>query len=77
MSLSQPTLTNLQVELLQLFCLNLPEEELLEIKRLLAKHFADKAADELDRLWDAEDWNNETMDEWLRGNTERNRFSTH
>jgi len=70
MSLSQPTLTNLQVELLQLFSLNLPDEELLEIKRLLAKHFADKATDELDRLWDAEGWSNETMDEWLLGNTE-------
>lgn len=65
MSLSQPSLTNLQVELLQLFSLNLPDEELLEIKRLLAKHFADKAADEVDRLWEAKGWSDETMDEWL------------
>lgn len=59
----QPSLTNLQVELLQLFSLNLPDNELLEIKRLLAKHFADKASDEMDRLWEENNWSDDTMDE--------------
>lgn len=63
----QPSLTNLQVELLQLFSLNLPDSELLEIKRLLAKHFADKASDEMDRLWEENSWSDDTMDEWLTG----------
>lgn len=63
----QASLTNLQVELLQLFSLNLPDNELLEIKRLLAKHFADKASDEMDRLWEENNWSDDTMDDWLTG----------
>ncbi|MDV7401296.1 hypothetical protein RZS08_58305, partial [Arthrospira platensis SPKY1] len=58
-------LTNLQVELLQLYSLNLSDEELLAIKRLIARYFADKASDEMDRLWDKNKWTDETMDKWL------------
>jgi hypothetical protein len=47
--------------------LNLSEESLIDIKRLIAKYFADKASDEMDRLWEANNWSNETMDEWLKG----------
>ena len=35
------------------------EEELLELRQLVAEHFAHKAADEMDRLWDEGRWNNE------------------
>ncbi len=58
-------LTNLQLELLKLFSMNLPEEELLEIRRILANYFAERASDEMDRLWEENKWTNETMDEWL------------
>ena len=60
-------LTNMQLELLKLFRLDLPEEDLIEIQRLLARYFADKASDEMDRLWDEKGWSDETMDEWLAG----------
>jgi hypothetical protein len=63
-ALNKP-LTNLQVELLQLYSLNLSDEELLAIKRLIARYFADKASDEMDRLWDKNKWTDETMDKWL------------
>ena len=43
-------LSNAQVLLLQLFERDLPEEELLEVKRVLSKHFAHKARMEADRL---------------------------
>lgn len=66
-ALKQP-LTNLQLELLKLYSLNLPEESLLEIKRLIARYFADKAADEMDKLWGRNGWTNDTMDNWLKGN---------
>lgn len=66
-ALKQP-LTNLQLELLKLYSLNLPEESLLEIKRLIARYFADKAADEMDKLWGSNGWTNDTMDNWLKGN---------
>lgn len=65
MALLQEPLTNLQLELLQLYSLNLPEDELIAVKRLLAKHFADKASTEFDKLWAEKDWTNETMDNWL------------
>lgn len=67
MAIINKPLTNLQLELLQLYSLNLPEGELLEIRRLIARYFADKASDEMDRLWDQENWSDETMDEWLKG----------
>ena len=36
-------LTNVQIELLKLFQYNLPEEQLVEIKNILAKYFAKTA----------------------------------
>ena len=40
-------LTNLQLELLKLYSLDLSDDQLLEIKRLIANYFAEKASDEL------------------------------
>ncbi len=69
--MNQP-LTNLQLELLKLFSLELPEEDLIQIQRLIAKHFADKASDERDRLWEENGWSDETMVAWLGGKTTEN-----
>ena len=44
----------------------LDEEQLLEIKELLARYFADKATVEMDKLWDEKKWDNETMNEWSK-----------
>ncbi len=33
---------------------------------MLSSYFADKASDEMDKLWDKKGWTNETMDEWLK-----------
>lgn len=40
-------LTNLQIELLKLFQFDLPENQLAEIKNMLAKYFANKATAEM------------------------------
>jgi hypothetical protein len=64
-------LTNLQLELLKLFSMNLPEEELLEIRRMLANYFAERASNEMDRLWEENKWTNETMDDWLRDDSRK------
>ncbi|MCB2092765.1 MAG: hypothetical protein KDF58_15065 [Alphaproteobacteria bacterium] len=58
-------LTNLQLELLKLYSMELSEEQLLEVKRLLANYFAERASDEMDRLWEELGWNDETMEQWL------------
>lgn len=59
-------LTNLQRELIQLFAYEVPDSQLAEIKALLAKYFADAASREMDKLWDENQWTNETMEAWLQ-----------
>ena len=58
-------LTNLQRQLLNLFSMELSEEDLREIKQLLAMHFAQKSSKGMDRLWEQNNWNQETMNTWL------------
>lgn len=64
MVLEKP-LSNLQLELLKLYSHDLNEQDLVAVQRLLAKFFADRASDEMDRLWDENGWTDDTMDEWL------------
>ncbi len=45
-------LSNIQVELLQMFKYNLPESQLMELKKILCEYFAKVASDEADKLWD-------------------------
>ena len=58
-------LTNLQLELIKLFSYDLSERELLDVKDLLARYFANRATEEMDTLWDSQNLTDETMDEWL------------
>jgi hypothetical protein len=62
-------LTNVQIELLKLFQYNLPENQLAEIKNMLAKYFAQTATAEMDKLWDKNRWDNDTMDKWSNENS--------
>ena len=57
-------LTNVQIELLKLFQFDLPEKQLVEIKNLLAKYFAQTATAEMDKLWEENNWTNDTMNDW-------------
>lgn len=59
-------LSNLQLELLKIFSKNLSEKQLLEIKWLLSSYFAEKATQEMDKLWEERGWTQETMDQWLK-----------
>jgi hypothetical protein len=61
-------LTNVQIELLKLFQYNLPEKQLVEIKNMLAKYFADTATAEMDKLWVENNWNNDVMKDWANEN---------
>ena len=63
MSAAKP-LTNLQMQLLKSFNFEVPESQLEEIKVLLGNYFASKATDEMDRLWEENDWSDETMTQW-------------
>ena len=63
-SIAKP-LTNLQFELLKYFQYEVNERELLDIKRLLSDYFAQKAMDDMDKLWVEKDLSNDMMDSWL------------
>ena len=64
-------LTNVQLELLKLFQYNLPESQLAEIKNMLANYFANTATAEMDKLWEENKWNNDTMKEWANEHLRR------
>ncbi len=55
-SIPQP-FTNLQLELLKIFSYKIDDRDLLEIKRMLGKYFADKASDLADKIWDEKQLN--------------------
>lgn len=48
----QPPLTNLQVELLQLFARQLPESDLLAIKDMIAQYLLEKSFSEAGKAWE-------------------------
>ena len=58
-------LTDLQLQLLELYGTDLPEDDLREIKGLLAQFFARKSIAEADEIWDERSLTNEDMDSWL------------
>ena len=66
MSTEKP-LTNLQIEILKMYGKELSDVELVEVRRLLASYFANKARDQMDELWEERGWTNETMEKWIKG----------
>lgn len=64
MTTIQAPLSNLQLELVKLFRYELPDEQLLEIRRLLARYFAQKVTDEMSQLWEEKGWSDETIEGW-------------
>ena len=58
------SLSNLQLELLKLYAYNVSEDQLKDIKRMLAAYFAEQATAEMDRLWEEKGWTQKTIEEW-------------
>jgi hypothetical protein len=63
--IAQPPLTNLQMELLRLYSLRLSDEQLLEVKQVLARHFADRLTSHVDGLWEQTGLTEADMESWL------------
>jgi hypothetical protein len=57
-------LTNLQLELLKVFSYQLNQQQLIDIKNLLANYFAEQATQEMDKLWEENNWDDNTMTSW-------------
>jgi hypothetical protein len=62
--MTAPVLSNIQKELLKLYSTEISDAQLLEIKQLLSTYFAEKASDEMDRIWEEKNLNGETMNQW-------------
>ena len=45
-------MSNLRLEFLRLYGNGVSEDNFLEIKTILAKYFADKATEAMDKVWD-------------------------
>jgi hypothetical protein len=58
-------LTNVQMELLKLFSTNMSDEEVIELKGVIARFYAEKATAEADRIWDEKGLTNQDMDKLL------------
>ena len=60
-----PPLTNLQLELLKLYAITVSDEELEEIKSLLARYFAERLTSRVQRIWEAKGLTEADMEQWL------------
>ena len=57
-------ITNMQLELMKLFSVDLSEKQILDLKKILVNFFSEQATKEMDNLWDENKWNNKTMKKW-------------
>lgn len=63
--MQQNALTNLQLEILKLYSTDMSEEELNDLKRLLAENYAKKAVSEADEIWKEKNLSDGDMEKWL------------
>ncbi len=56
--------SNLQRELLKLYANNISEEDLLHIRLLISKYFADKATDSVEQFVKENNIDTETFNDW-------------
>lgn len=61
----QPPLSNLQTELLKLFAADVPEKDLIEIKKMIARYLLEKARDKADAIWEERGYTDEKLQEML------------
>jgi hypothetical protein len=64
-TIKQP-LSNIQIELLEMFARQVSSDDLKAIKQMLAQYFAEKAMDEADKIWNERGYTQETMKGWLK-----------
>ena len=66
MALQPPKkLTKAQIELLALFAREVPDEDWMEIRRLIARYFADKATHAADTVAEEKGWTEEDFERML------------
>jgi len=68
MNAPKQPLSNVQLELLKIYSTNISAPDLIELKDLLAKFYANKAIEQANKVWNDKNLSNETMDNWLNEN---------
>ena len=63
----QPSLTNLQVELLKVFAMQLHEDHLKELRLTIARFLMDKARDRADKIWEERGYDETTLKKIVNG----------
>lgn len=58
-------LSNVQQELLKIYSTNIPDNELIKLKRLLADFFAKELVTDATNFWKEKNLTDEDMDRWL------------
>jgi len=56
------------MELIKLYSTDLEYNDLMEVKKILANHFAQKAINEADNIWNQKKMSADTMEDWLNEN---------
>ena len=64
-TIQKPNFSNVQKELLKLYAREVSEEELLEIRQLLANYFAKKVVANADKAWDKNEYNEDWVNRML------------
>ena len=59
-------LSNVQMELIKLYSTDLSENDLKELKSLLAQFYAKKSIEEADKVWEEKGYTAEDMDRLLK-----------
>lgn len=62
--LKQP-LSNVQLEILKVFSHNLKNQELIELKDVIANFFAKRAINAANKVWDEQNWDNDKVNDLL------------
>lgn len=62
--LEQP-LTELQMELLELFARQISDEDLKQLRLMFSTYFANKAMGEMEKVWIERGYDEQTEKEWL------------
>jgi hypothetical protein len=56
-----PPLSNIQAELLKIFSADIPEKDLVELKKIIAGFLLDRARDKADAIWDEKGYTDEKL----------------
>lgn len=54
--MGQSPLSNLQLELLKMFAHQVPDEDLIAVRKMLVQYFAQKAIAQADAVWEEKGW---------------------